>query len=121
MREGGLGMPRRAALVRRDQMTGAGGYPAPAVLNYFFLAAFFLAAFFLAFFLAAIIVSFKVNLGIIYVRGFLRTPNTWCCERSECFLFVLAEKFGNSKLGAPILCHSEKKMQHLCQVFLTLE
>jgi NAD(P)H-hydrate repair Nnr-like enzyme with NAD(P)H-hydrate epimerase domain len=24
-------------------------------------------------------------------------------------------------LGAPILSHSEKKMQHLCQLFLTLE
>jgi hypothetical protein len=32
------------------------------------LAAFFLAAFFLAFFFAAIIVSFKVNLGIVQVR-----------------------------------------------------
>ena len=66
-------------------MTGAGGYPAPALLNYFFLAAFFLAAFFLAFFLAAIVVSFKVNLGITYVRRLLRTPNTWCCERFRMF------------------------------------
>lgn len=24
-------------------------------------------------------------------------------------------------LGAPILCHSEKKLQHLCKGFLTLE
>lgn len=55
-------------------MTGAGGYPAPAMLNYFFLAAFFLAAFFLAFFLAAIIVSLKVNLGIITCGRLFRTP-----------------------------------------------
>ncbi len=33
--------------------------------NYFFLAAFFLATFFFAFFFAAILVSFKVNLGIV--------------------------------------------------------
>jgi len=32
---------------------------------YFFLAAFFLPAFFFAFFFAAIIVSLKVNLGIV--------------------------------------------------------
>ena len=36
---------------------------------------FFFAAFFLAFFFAAIIVSFKVNLGIVYVRFAVRTPN----------------------------------------------
>ncbi len=33
--------------------------------TYFFLAAFFLATFFFAFFFAAIIVSLKVNLGIV--------------------------------------------------------
>ena len=36
---------------------------------------FFFAAFFLAFFFAAIIVSFKVNLGIVYVQFAVRTPN----------------------------------------------
>ena len=36
---------------------------------YFFFAAFFFAAFFFAFFLAAIIVSFKVNLGMHHVRS----------------------------------------------------
>ena len=35
---------------------------------------FFFAAFFLAFFFAAIIVSFKVNLGIVQVRFAVRTP-----------------------------------------------
>lgn len=43
----------------------AGGYPAFANYYYFFLAAFFLPAFFFAFFFAAIIVSLKVNLGIV--------------------------------------------------------
>jgi len=41
------------------------GYPAFANYYYFFLAAFFLPAFFFAFFFAAIIVSLKVNLGIV--------------------------------------------------------
>lgn len=36
---------------------------------------FFFAAFFLAFFFAAIIVSFKVNLGIVHVQFAVRTPN----------------------------------------------
>jgi hypothetical protein len=43
----------------------AGGYPAFANYNYFFLATFFLPAFFLAFFFAAIIDSLIVNLGIV--------------------------------------------------------
>jgi hypothetical protein len=48
---------------------------------YFFFAAFFLAAFFLAFFFAAIIVSFKVNLGMLHVRWLLRTPIARFFER----------------------------------------
>jgi hypothetical protein len=40
----------------------------PQNFNYFFFAAFFL-----AFFFAAIIVSFKVNLGIVQVRRLFRT------------------------------------------------
>ena len=49
--------------------SGSWGLPSPRYyFNYFFLAAFFFAAFFLAFFFAAIIVSFKVNLGIAKVR-----------------------------------------------------
>ncbi|MFN9490187.1 MAG: hypothetical protein ACK59Y_10475 [Betaproteobacteria bacterium] len=42
------------------------GFPRPShILPYFFLAAFFLATFFFAFFFAAMIVSLKVNLGIV--------------------------------------------------------
>ena len=41
------------------------GLPGLRNYYYFFLAAFFLPAFFLAFFFAAIIVSLKVNLGIV--------------------------------------------------------
>lgn len=42
------------------------GFPRPShLLPYFFLAAFFLATFFFAFFFAAMIVSLKVNLGIV--------------------------------------------------------
>jgi len=43
----------------------AGINPAFATYYFFFLAAFFLPAFFFAFFFAAIIVSLKVNLGIV--------------------------------------------------------
>lgn len=39
--------------------------PSQTTYYYFFLAAFFLPAFFFAFFFAAIIVSLKVNLGIV--------------------------------------------------------
>jgi hypothetical protein len=65
----------REAAEEGIQITGAGGYPAPAQLNYFFLAAFFLAAFFFAFFFAAIIVSYEVNLGIVSVRRFSALPS----------------------------------------------
>lgn len=41
------------------------GLPGLRNYYYFFLAAFFLPAFFFAFFFAAIIVSLKVNLGIV--------------------------------------------------------
>ncbi|MBY0270939.1 MAG: hypothetical protein K2X06_13795 [Burkholderiales bacterium] len=41
------------------------GLPGLRKYYYFFLAAFFLPAFFFAFFFAAIIVSLKVNLGIV--------------------------------------------------------
>jgi hypothetical protein len=48
---------------------GGRGLPSPRVTAYyFFFAAFFFAAFFFAFFFAAIIVSFKVNLGM-HVRA----------------------------------------------------
>ena len=68
---------------------------------------FFFAAFFLAFFFAAIIVSFKVNLGIVYVQFAVRTPNArffsndlhLCC-------IVLRKKFAITARGASILCHS---------------
>jgi hypothetical protein len=68
---------------------------------------FFFAAFFLAFFFAAIIVSFKVNLGIVHVQFAVRTPNArffsndlrLCC-------IVLRKKFAKTARGAPILCHS---------------
>jgi len=47
--------------------------PCTCANSYFFLAAFFLPAFFFAFFFAAIIVSYKVNLGIVSVRRLFRT------------------------------------------------
>jgi len=31
------------------------------------------------------------------------------------------KKFEKIMLGAPILCHSQKKMQHLCEIILTME
>jgi hypothetical protein len=59
----------------------------PLATSYYFFFAFF-AAFFFAFFFAAIIVSFKVNLGMLYVRvmRLLRTPTTRFFERC-CLLF----------------------------------
>ena len=57
----------------------------PHNFNYFFLAAFFFAAFFLAFFFAAIIVSFKVNLGIVQVRRLSRTTSAQFFERLTAF------------------------------------
>lgn len=48
----------------------------PHNFNYFFFAAFFL-----AFFFAAIIVSFKVNLGIVQVRRLFRTTIAQFFER----------------------------------------
>ena len=70
---GALTTLRRTACETGSGLTwrgaGAGGYPAPAFATYyFFFAVFFFAAFFLAFFFAAIIVSFKVNLGMLIAR-----------------------------------------------------
>jgi hypothetical protein len=56
---------RGDAEIREYKCEGRG---LPGLRNYyyyFFLAAFFLPAFFFAFFFAAIIVSLKVNLGIV--------------------------------------------------------
>jgi hypothetical protein len=52
---------------RGEVMLKCEGRGLPGLRNcyYFFLAAFFLPAFFFAFFFAAIIVSLKVNLGIV--------------------------------------------------------
>jgi hypothetical protein len=61
--------------------------------NYFFLAAFFFAAFFFAFFFAAIIVSFKVNLGIVQVRRLSRTyQRTIFRTTHSVFVVALPEK-----------------------------
>jgi hypothetical protein len=76
---------------------------------------FFFAAFFLAFFFAAIIVSFKVNLGIVQVRFAVRTPDgrfSWSDLRL-CSI-VPRNKIAKIARGATILCHSQKKMQHFC-------
>jgi len=52
------------------------------------LAAFFLATFFFAFFFAAILVSFKVNLGIVKVRRLFRTTITQLSNNShDCLSF----------------------------------
>jgi hypothetical protein len=51
-----------------DLLKGSGGRGLPGprfTAYYFFFAVFFFAAFFLAFFFAAILVSFKVNLGML--------------------------------------------------------
>ena len=53
---------------------------------------FFFAAFFLAFFFAAIIVSFKVNLGIVYVQFAVRTPNARFFERLTSLLHRSTQK-----------------------------
>ena len=58
---GGIDFSREA--VRREP----GDTQPPLATWYYFFFAFF-AAFFFAFFFAAIIVSFKVNLGMLYVR-----------------------------------------------------
>jgi hypothetical protein len=55
---------------------GPGVTQPPHNFNYFFFAAFFL-----AFFFAAIIVSFKVNLGIVQVRRLFRTTIAQFFER----------------------------------------
>ena len=96
--------------------------PPLTTYNYFFFAAFFFAAFFLAFFFAAIIVSFKVNLGMLYVRWLLRTPIARFFERCiRVSSIVLPKNSGKTVRGAAILCYSSKKKQHLCQVRLTAQ
>jgi hypothetical protein len=62
---GVAGNPR--ARNAQEAMLKCEGRGLPGLRNYyyFFLAAFFLPAFFFAFFFAAIIVSLKVNLGIV--------------------------------------------------------
>jgi len=62
---GAAGNPR--AMNAQEVVLKCEGRGLPGLRNYyyFFLAAFFLPAFFLAFFFAAIIVSLKVNLGIV--------------------------------------------------------
>jgi hypothetical protein len=73
-----------------DLLKGSGGRGLPGprfTAYYFFFAVFFFAAFFLAFFFAAIIVSFKVNLGMLRVRWLLRTPIARFLERCISHLF----------------------------------
>jgi hypothetical protein len=103
---------------------GGRGIPSPRVATcYYFFFAFF-AAFFFAFFFAAIIVSFKVNLGMLYVRvkQLLRTPIARFFERCvSVSSIVLPKNSGKTVRGAPILCYSSKKKQQLRQTRLTME
>jgi hypothetical protein len=75
-------------------------------LPHSFIDYFFFAAFFLAFFFAAIIVSFKVNLGIVHVRFAVRTPTRDFSNDLRLCCIVLRKKFAKTARGAPILCHS---------------
>lgn len=89
---------------------GAGGYPAPAFATYyFFLAVFFLELpFFFAFFFAAIIVSFKVNLGMLIVRLMLSALPRTIFRTLHLLLFHRSPEkiFGKTVHGGAILCHS---------------
>jgi hypothetical protein len=68
---------------------------------------FFFAAFFLAFFFAAIIVSFKVNLGIVHVQFAVRTPNArFFSNDLRLYCVALRKKLAKTSRGESILCHS---------------
>ena len=84
----------------------------PHNFNYFFFAAFFL-----AFFFAAIIVSFKVNLGIVQVRRLFRTTIAQFFERLAALLRRSSRKnFGQSCLVRQFYATVKKK----CNTFLKL-
>ena len=100
--ETGSGVLRRGA--------GAGGYPAPAFATYYFFFAvfFFELPFFFAFFFAAIIVSFKVNLGMLIARVMLPHSHRTIFRTLYLLLFHRSPEkiFGKTVHGAAILCHS---------------
>jgi hypothetical protein len=84
----------------------------PHNFNYFFFAAFFL-----AFFFAAIIVSFKVNLGIVQVRRLFRTTIAQFYERLASLLRRSSRKnSGKSCLVRQFYATVKKK----CNIFVKL-